>query len=145
MASSHPWYALYVETIWFRNAGHPSKSPNKALSMTWQYNNLINGQWTVMLDSYAPNTNQRSVRCDRRVRPGRVRPDVQAVAAAAAFPAWSTWHPGALRRPGQDSHGDLARRRSCWASCWPAKKGKTLPEAIGEVGRAGQIFKFFCR
>jgi acyl-CoA reductase-like NAD-dependent aldehyde dehydrogenase len=68
----------------------------------------------------------------------------QAVQAAAdALPAWSSTTPqqrfDVLDRVGsellarKDELGDLLAR----------EEGKTLPEAVGEVARAGQIFKFF--
>src|SRR5271156_5657821 len=67
-----------------------------------------------------------------------------AVAAAkAAFPAWSRTTP-------QDRHDILLRasqeilaRREELGRLLAREEGKTLPEAIGEVGRAGQIFDFF--
>src|ERR1700683_3869793 len=68
----------------------------------------------------------------------------EAVAAAkAAFPAWSRTTP-------QERHDILLRvsqeilaRREELGRLLAREEGKTLPEAIGEVGRAGQIFDFF--
>jgi aldehyde dehydrogenase (NAD+) len=67
-----------------------------------------------------------------------------AVAAAkAAFPAWSRTTP-------QERHDILLRasteilaRREELGRLLAREEGKTLPEAIGEVARAGQIFDFF--
>ena len=67
-----------------------------------------------------------------------------AVAAAkAAFPAWSHTTP-------QERHDILLRvsteilaRREELGKLLAREEGKTLPEAIGEVARAGQIFDFF--
>ena len=67
-----------------------------------------------------------------------------AVAAArAAFPAWSRTTP-------QERHDLLARvaseiaaRRDELGRLLAREEGKTLAEAIGEVGRAAQIFDFF--
>ena len=67
-----------------------------------------------------------------------------AVAAAkAAFPAWSHTSP-------QERHDILLRasteilaRREELGKLLAREEGKTLPEAIGEVARAGQIFDFF--
>ncbi len=67
-----------------------------------------------------------------------------AVAAArAAFPAWSRTSP-------QERHDILSRvsieiaaRRDELGRLLAREEGKTLPEAIGEVGRAAQIFDFF--
>src|SRR5271154_3961044 len=67
-----------------------------------------------------------------------------AVAAAkAAFPAWSRTTP-------QERHDILLRvsqeilaRREELGRLLAREEGKPLPEAIGECGRAGQIFDFF--
>src|SRR5271169_6330638 len=65
------------------------------------------------------------------------------VAAKAAFPAWSRTTP-------QERHDILLRvaqeilaRREELGRLLAREEGKTLPEAIGEVSRAGQIFDFF--
>ena len=68
----------------------------------------------------------------------------QAIGAArAAFPAWSRATP-------QERHDVLAKtsteilaRREELGNLLAQEEGKTLPEAIGEVARAGQIFDFF--
>lgn len=64
-------------------------------------------------------------------------------AAAAAAPAWARSGPqqrfDVLDRIGSEI---LARREEL-GRLLASEEGKTLPEAIGEVGRAGQIFKFF--
>jgi aldehyde dehydrogenase (NAD+) len=63
--------------------------------------------------------------------------------AAAAFPAWS------LSTPQQrfdilDAVGtEILARRAELGDLLAREEGKTLPEAIGEVARAGNIFKFF--
>ncbi|TDP73979.1 aldehyde dehydrogenase family protein [Roseateles toxinivorans] len=64
-------------------------------------------------------------------------------AAEAAFPAWS------LSTPQQrfdilDAVGtEILARRAELGDLLAREEGKTLPEAIGEVARAGNIFKFF--
>ena len=64
-------------------------------------------------------------------------------AARAAFPAWSRSNP-------QERHDILLRasqeilsRREELGRLLAREEGKTLPEAIGEATRAGQIFDFF--
>jgi len=69
---------------------------------------------------------------------------VQAIAAAkAAFPAWSRSTPqerfDALNRVSIE----ILARKDELGRLLAREEGKTLPEAIGEVGRAGQIFAFF--
>jgi len=64
-------------------------------------------------------------------------------AAEAAFPAWS------LSTPQQrfdilDAVGtEILARRAELGDLLAREEGKTLPEAVGEVARAGNIFKFF--
>ncbi|HEY4202780.1 MAG TPA: aldehyde dehydrogenase family protein [Devosiaceae bacterium] len=68
----------------------------------------------------------------------------QAIAAAkAAFPAWS--RSGLLERHSilsKTAHEILARKEEL-GRLLSREEGKTLPEGIGEVTRAGQIFEFF--
>ena len=64
-------------------------------------------------------------------------------AAEAAFPAWS------LSTPQQrfdilDAIGsEILARRAELGDLLAREEGKTMPEAVGEVARAGNIFKFF--
>ncbi len=67
-----------------------------------------------------------------------------AVAAAkAAFPAWSMSTPQ-QRFDVLDAVGtEILARKEELGRLLSREEGKTLPEGIGEVARAGQIFKFF--
>ncbi|MDO8774603.1 MAG: aldehyde dehydrogenase family protein [Burkholderiaceae bacterium] len=63
--------------------------------------------------------------------------------AAAAFPAWSFSGPQ-QRFDILDAAGtEILARKNELGDLLAREEGKTLPEAIGEVTRAGQIFKFF--
>jgi alpha-ketoglutaric semialdehyde dehydrogenase len=69
--------------------------------------------------------------------------DSAVAAARAAFPAWSRTTP-------QERHAILLRvsteilaRREELGRLLAREEGKSLPEAIGEATRAGQIFEFF--
>ena len=111
--------------------------------MTMKHN-LIGGQWTEGVRTYQ-NTNPsdtRDVIGDYAVASREQA--LQAVAAAhAAFPAWS------LSTPQQrfdilDAVGnEIIARKAELGDLLAREEGKTLPEAIGEVGRAAAIFKFF--
>lgn len=111
--------------------------------MTMKYN-LIGGQWTEGVRTYQ-NTNPsdtRDVIGDYAVASREQA--LEAVAAAhAAFPAWS------LSTPQQrfdilDAVGnEIIARKAELGDLLAREEGKTLPEAIGEVGRAAAIFKFF--
>ncbi|MFY7867467.1 aldehyde dehydrogenase family protein [Roseateles sp.] len=108
------------------------------------YKNLINGEWL------------EGARVSRNVNPSDTRDLIgefaqadaeqarEAVAAArAAFPAWSQSTPQ-QRFDILDAAGtEILSRRAELGDLLAREEGKTLPEAIGEVGRAGNIFKFF--
>ena len=68
----------------------------------------------------------------------------QAIAAAReAFPKWALSTPQ-QRFDALDAVGtEILARKAELGDLLAREEGKTLPEAIGEVGRAGQIFKFF--
>jgi len=64
-------------------------------------------------------------------------------AAEAAFPAWSISTPQ-QRFDILDAVGsEILARRAELGELLAREEGKTLPEAVGEVARAGNIFKFF--
>jgi len=68
----------------------------------------------------------------------------EAIAAAArAFPAWAT---GSIqdRANALDKIGtEILARKDELGRLLSREEGKTLPEGVGEVARAGQIFRFF--
>jgi len=108
------------------------------------YKNLINGEWL------------EGARVSRNINPSDTRDLIgefaqadaeqarEAVAAAhAAFPAWSQ-SPPQQRFDILDAAGtEILARRAELGDLLAREEGKTLPEAIGEVGRAGNVFKFF--
>ncbi|MBU0890593.1 MAG: aldehyde dehydrogenase family protein, partial [Gammaproteobacteria bacterium] len=106
--------------------------------------NLIGGSWTDGVRTYQ-NTNPsdtRDVIGDYAVASREQALDAVA-AAHAAFPAWS------LSTPQQrfdilDAVGnEIIARKAELGDLLAREEGKTLPESIGEVGRAAAIFKFF--
>jgi aldehyde dehydrogenase (NAD+) len=64
-------------------------------------------------------------------------------AAAAAFPHWSSTTPQQRADVLDHVGSEILARRGELGDLLAREEGKTLPEARGEVGRAGQIFKFF--
>lgn len=108
------------------------------------YNNLINGNWTAG-HATTPNTNP-SDQADviGEYAQGDAADVNAAVAAAqAAFPAWSTSGIQA-RHDALDKIGnEILARKDELGDLLAREEGKTRSEAIGEVARAGQIFKFF--
>jgi alpha-ketoglutaric semialdehyde dehydrogenase len=108
------------------------------------FKNLIAGEWT------------EGVRTTRNINPSDTRDVVgeyaqadaaqtrSAIAAAqAASPAWSMSTPQ-QRFDILDAVGtEILARRAELGDLLAREEGKTLPEATGEVVRAGNIFKFF--
>ncbi|HEY4079975.1 MAG TPA: aldehyde dehydrogenase family protein [Burkholderiaceae bacterium] len=69
---------------------------------------------------------------------------LQAITAAqAAFPAWSLSTPQQRFDILDAAGSEILARRNELGDLLAREEGKTLPEAIGEVARAGYIFKFF--
>jgi alpha-ketoglutaric semialdehyde dehydrogenase len=105
--------------------------------------NFIGGEWIAATDA-TPNINPSNT---NDVVGEYAIADDQAVAAAAdaaatAFPKWSA---GIQQRfDVLDAAGtEILARREEIGRLLAREEGKTLPEAIGEATRAGQIFKFF--
>ncbi len=108
------------------------------------FGNFIGGAWAEGARAYA-NVNPSDT---RDVIGSYALADeaqaMQAIAAAsAAFPAWSTSTPQ-QRFEALDAIGaEILARKAELGDLLAREEGKTLPEAIGEVARAGFIFKFF--
>ncbi|WP_159916097.1 aldehyde dehydrogenase family protein, partial [Pantoea sp. 18069] len=109
-----------------------------------RYDNLINGRWTAAAH-YAPNTNPGDLSdvIGEYAQGGAEDLQAAVAAAAAAFPAWSTSGIQA-RHDALDKIGsEILVRKEELGDLLAREEGKTRPEAIGEVARAGQVFKFF--
>ena len=108
------------------------------------HKNLINGEW---LDGHAVsrNINPSDTRdlVGEYAQADAAQAELAISAASAALPAWS------LSTPQQrfdilDAVGtEILARRAELGDLLAREEGKTLPEAIGEVVRAGNIFKYF--
>ena len=109
-----------------------------------RYDNYIDGQW-VAGQNYQANINPSDLSDVVGEYAQADASQVEAAIAAArkAFPAWSTSgiqaRADALEKVGLEI---LARREEL-GNLLAREEGKTLPEAIGEVSRAGNIFKYF--
>ncbi len=109
-----------------------------------RYDNYIDGQW-VTGKNYQANVNPSDLSDVIGEYAQADASQVEAAIAAArkAFPAWSTSgiqaRADALEKVGLEI---LARREEL-GNLLAREEGKTLPEAIGEVSRAGNIFKYF--
>ncbi len=106
--------------------------------------NLIGGEWR-QPNAVRPNINPSDTRdVIGDYAEGDAGDVDDAVAAgAAAGPGWGRASPQ-LRCDALDAIGsELLARRAELGDLLAREEGKTLAEAIGEVARAGQIFKFF--
>lgn len=109
-----------------------------------RYDNFIDGQ-AVSGKAYNPNVNPSDLSdVIGEYAQGDANDVQQAVAAAkAAFTEWS--FSGVQQRHDLlDRIGnEILANKEALGDLLAREEGKTLPEAVGEVGRAGQIFKFF--
>ena len=108
------------------------------------FKNLINGEW-VDGNAISHNINPSDTRdtIGEFAQADSEQTRTAIAAARAAAPAW------ALSTPQQrfdvlDAAGsEILARRAELGDMLAREEGKTLPEAVGEVVRAGNIFKFF--
>jgi len=111
--------------------------------MTDLHKNLIDGEW-IGTDG-AENINPSNLKDVVGVYARASAEEAQrAIAAAkAAFPAWS--RSGILERHAilRKTADEILARKQELGELLSREEGKTLPEGIGEVTRAGQIFDFF--
>src|SRR5215472_17393202 len=112
--------------------------------MTVALKNFIGGEWvdgTAITRNINPSNTNDVV--GEHARADRTQTETAIAAAKAAFPAWSRSTPqeryDALNRVSTEI---LARKEEL-GKLLAREEGKTLPEGIGEVARAGQIFAFF--
>jgi aldehyde dehydrogenase (NAD+) len=108
------------------------------------HGNLINGKWVEGRDA---NRNINPSNLDDVVgeysRADAAQAREAIAAARAAFPAWSR---GSIQERADllDRIGDaILRQKTDLGTLLAREEGKTLPEGIGEAGRAGYIFKFY--
>jgi aldehyde dehydrogenase (NAD+) len=107
------------------------------------HKNLIDGEWvgTEGADNINPSNTNEVVGVYARASAAEAG---QAIAAArAAFPAWS--RSGILERHNilRKTSEEIRARANELGELLSREEGKTLPEGIGEVTRAAQIFDFF--
>ncbi|MGW8173296.1 MAG: aldehyde dehydrogenase family protein [Stutzerimonas stutzeri] len=109
-----------------------------------RYDNYIDGQW-VASERYQANVNPSDLSdvIGEYAQADAAQVEQAIAAARRAFPAWASFgiqaRADALEKVGLEI---LARREEL-GTLLAREEGKTLPEGIGEVARAGNIFKFF--
>jgi acyl-CoA reductase-like NAD-dependent aldehyde dehydrogenase len=111
---------------------------------TTELSHYINGEWVrgkSALDSLNPSDTRDVVARAPSDDGAAMNDAVQA--AKAALPAWANASPE-VRSDVLDKVGStLLARKEELGRLLSREEGKTLPEGIGEVARAGRIFKFF--
>ena len=106
--------------------------------------NYIGGTW-VPAGATAPNVNPSNVK-DVIANYARAQPaeaEAAIAAAKAAFPAYSRSTPQERYEALKKISDEILARKDELGRLLSREEGKTLPEGIGEVIRAGQIFAFF--
>src|SRR5262245_40734579 len=106
--------------------------------------NYIGGAW-VPAGATAPNVNPSNMN-DVIANYARAQPaeaEAAIAAAKAAFPAYSRATPQERYEALKKISDEILARKDELGRLLSREEGKTLPEGIGEVVRAGQIFAFF--
>jgi alpha-ketoglutaric semialdehyde dehydrogenase len=108
------------------------------------YKNLINGEW-VDGASASKNVNPSDTRdvIGEFAQADAEQTRAAIAAATAAAPAWGLATPQQRFDVLDAAGAEILTRRNELGDMLAREEGKTLPEAIGEVVRAGNIFKFF--
>ena len=108
------------------------------------FNNLIDGEW-LSDGARAPNVNPSDTKdiIGQAVRGTRAQAEAAIAAAKTAFPAWSRSTPQARYDILKKASDEILARKDELGRLLSREEGKTLPEGVGEVARAGQIFAFF--
>lgn len=108
--------------------------------------NYINGAWVDGATAVANiNPSNTADVIDHYAQADAMQAELAIAAAAAAAPAWSLSNTQA-RADALDRIGtEILARKEELGTLLSREEGKTLPEGIGEAGRAGAIFKFFAQ
>ncbi|WP_316196393.1 aldehyde dehydrogenase family protein [Bradyrhizobium sp. SZCCHNS3053] len=106
--------------------------------------NFIAGEWVdgsgVTRNINPSNTNDV---VGEYAKADRAQTEKAIAAAKAAFPAWSRSTPQERYDALNKISAEILSRKEELGRLLAREEGKTLPEGIGEVARAGQIFAFF--
>lgn len=114
------------------------------MSNAQRFDNYIGGQWLAG-DEYTSNINPSDLAdvIGEYAKASAAQVDSAISAARGAFAEWSVF-PIQARSDALDKVGnEILARREELGTLLAREEGKTLPEGIGEVTRAGNIFKFY--
>jgi aldehyde dehydrogenase (NAD+) len=109
-----------------------------------QFLNYIAGEWVPgATTSRDINPSDTSDVLGEYAQADQKQADTAIAAARAAFPAWATFNTQARADLLDKIGSEILARREELGKLLSREEGKTLPDGIGEVVRAGNIFKFF--
>lgn len=112
--------------------------------MTAMLKNFIGGEWVdgsgITRNINPSNTNDL---VGEYAKADKAQTEKAIAAAKAAFPAWAQSTPQVRYDALNKISLEILARKEELGRLLAREEGKTLPEGIGEVARAGQIFAFF--
>lgn len=112
--------------------------------MTAHFRNFVGGAWVegagLCRNINPSNTNDV---ISEHAKADRAQTEQAIAAAKAAFPAWSRSTPQERYDALNRISTEILARKEELGRLLAREEGKALPEGIGEVARAGQIFAFF--
>jgi len=112
--------------------------------MTTAYGNYIGGSWLAASDAIANiNPSNTADTVGEFAQGSAADVDAAVAAAKSAFPAWSRTIPYVRGQILKKVAVELEARTPELGTLLAREEGKTLAEAVGEVGRASQIFDYF--
>src|SRR4051794_33363413 len=112
--------------------------------MTIHAKNFIAGEWVDATDKSADvNPSNTGDILGEFPRASKADAERAVAAAKAAAPAWARSTPQERHDALKKVSDEILARREEIGRILSREEGKTLPEGIGEVVRAGQIFGFF--
>ena len=108
------------------------------------YKNFIDGEWAEGPEtSHNVNPSDLSDVIGEYARADATQAGQAIAAARAAFPGWSTSNIQTRADILDKIGSEILARQQELGELLSREEGKTLPEGVGEVARAGNIFKFF--
>ncbi len=109
-----------------------------------QHSNYINGQW-VPGATWSKNINPSDLSdvIGEYAYADQAQAEQAIAAARAAFPAWAAFNVQARADMLDKIGSEIIARKDELGTLLSREEGKTLPEGVGEVVRAGNVFKFF--
>src|SRR6266446_8554789 len=113
-------------------------------NMTVALKNFIGGEW-IDGSGLTRNINPSNTKdvVGEYAKADKAQTEKAIAAAKAAFPAWSRSTPQERYDALNKISAEILSRKEELGRLLAREEGKTLPEGIGEVARAGQIFAFF--